>query len=256
MSYLYDRKEKRQKTAVVSVVLVTLAVIFLLAVPAVRRGLKSFANSLGIPLWQASSYVTGDMLTTKKQLIVERDELKQKLETYSAEMLELENLRRENATLKGENPSDESSFIRAEILSKPSKSVYDVLVVAKGSDDGVAVGQKVFGTDAVMLGEVAEVFSKSARVKMYSTAGEKTDVVVLGSNVNAVAVGRGGQNFEMTFPRDVEITEGVQISLPGMANSVLAVAEKVLFDPRDPFQKVLLRSPLNVEHLLFVNIEK
>lgn len=254
MSYLYDRKQKKARQAWTIVVVLVVVIVILLSIGSVRKGLQSVFARLGIPLMQGASYIEGDAFVSRKALLRERDALKQEIETLKARDAEFTLLQQENESLKqqGENPT----FIRAEILAKPSASVYDTLLVNKGSRDGVLVGKKVFATPTALLGTVSEVFETSSKITLYSTAGEKTPVVILGSNVTAEAIGRGGQNFELTFPRDVEIPVGSVAVLPGVSSAIIAMTEKVLFDPRDPFQKVLLRSTANIEHLLWVEIEQ
>jgi len=254
MSYLYDRKQKKARQAWTIVVILVVVIVILLSIGSVRKGLQSVFVRLGIPFMQGASYIEGDAFVSRKALLRERDALKQEVETLKARDAEFTLLQQENESLKqqGENPT----FIRAEILAKPSTSVYDSLVVNKGSRDGVFVGTKVYASPTSILGTVSEVFETSSKIKLYSTPGEKTSVVVLGSNVTAEAVGRGGQNFELTFPRDVEIPVGSITVLPGMSSAIVGIVEQVLFDPRDPFQKVLLRSTTNVEHLLWVEIEQ
>jgi hypothetical protein len=131
--------------------------------------------------------------------------------------------------------------------------IQDVIV---GEKDGVTIGSHVFAESVLPLGTISEVYPASSKVVLYSSNGEKNFVIVSGKNIQAELIGRGGQNFEMTFPRDVEIPQGTLVTLPGLSTYPLAVVEKVIFDPRDPFQKVLLRSPVNIQQLEWVQIEK
>jgi hypothetical protein len=44
--------------------------------------------------------------------------------------------------------------------------------------------------------------------------------------------------------------------LPGIENYVLGTVAGIISDPRDAFTKALLVSPVNVEDLAFVEVEK
>jgi len=67
--------------------------------------------------------------------------------------------------------------------------------------------------------------------------------------------GRGGGNFEMIVPRDFTIVKGDVALLPGIFPYVLGVVEIIISDPRDPFIKALLVSPVNIQELKFVEVE-
>ena len=69
-------------------------------------------------------------------------------------------------------------------------------------------------------------------------------------------VGRGGGNFEMTLPRDFDLPEGTALTLPGINSYLLARVVTVISDPRDSYKKALLVSPVNIQELKFVQIEK
>ncbi len=103
---------------------------------------------------------------------------------------------------------------------------------------------------------MTEVYAKTALVKLYSTAGEKLEVTVSGINITAEATGRGGGNFEMTFPHDVEIPKGTEVTATGIVPYAVGIVDEVISDPRDPLQKVLMRSPVNIQELKFVQVEK
>ena len=77
-----------------------------------------------------------------------------------------------------------------------------------------------------------------------------------GGNIFIEVVGRGGGNFEMVMPKNFVFQAGSQAVLPGINSYVLAIAQKVISDPRDPFTKVLLTSPVNIQDLKFVEVEQ
>ena len=60
----------------------------------------------------------------------------------------------------------------------------------------------------------------------------------------------------MILPRDLEILGGEQVVLPGITPYVVGIVETVISDPRDPFSKALLSSPVNIQELKFVEIQK
>ena len=128
----------------------------------------------------------------------------------------------------------------------------------------------VFARGFIPIGRVAEIYPNFSKIILFSTAGEKTQVVVsigtsndaslvadsVDQNLFMELVGRGGGNFEMTLPRDIVLVKGNQVVLPSINPRVVAVVETIISDPRDPFTKALLVSPVNIQELKFVQVEK
>ena len=152
--------------------------------------------------------------------------------------------------------NNNTDLILAGILAKPNRSIYDTLLIDAGTNDGILKEKKVFALGNVPIGYIAETYPSSSKVVLYSNPGEKTDVVISGKDIYMQAVGRGGGNFEMILPRDFIITEGEEVDLPGVNPYILGTVQTILSDPRDSFQKALLVSPVNVQQLKFVEVEK
>jgi cell shape-determining protein MreC len=140
------------------------------------------------------------------------------------------------------------------ILAKSSQSIYDTLVVDAGIKQEVKVGSIVFALGNVPIGRVAEVYSNSSKIILFSNSGEKTQVIIPGKDIFMELVGRGGGNFEMILPRDLVLQKGDQVTMPGINPYVLAIVETIISDPRNPFTKALLVSPVNVQELKYVQI--
>ena len=60
----------------------------------------------------------------------------------------------------------------------------------------------------------------------------------------------------MIMPKDFTIQKGDQVVMPGLNSYVLAIVQTIISDPRDPFIKALLTSPVNIQELKFVEVEK
>ena len=119
----------------------------------------------------------------------------------------------------------------------------------------IKTGDIVFALGSVPVGRIAEVYTNSSKVTLFSNAGEKTQAIISDKNVFMELIGRGGGNFEMILPRDLTLQKGDQAIMPGLSPYVLAITETIISDPRDPFTKALLRSPVNIQELKFVEIE-
>ena len=271
MNYLLDKKTKRNRQLRVALGIVAIVVLLYFrsgiwsglsyAGEIIFRPVLVLGQSIGEKLGSAGSY-----FASKNYLYLENQDLQSRLSREEARISNYDSLLAENENLKGilGRKDTKESAILAAILSKPNQSAYDTLVVDAGAAQGVKEGSVVFAEGFVPIGRTALVYGNSSKVILFSSAGEKTQAVVsfgygsgeAGKDVFAELVGRGGGNFEMTMPKDFTIEKGDQAVMPGRNPYLLAVAEKTISDPRDPFTKVLLVSPVNVQELKFVEIEK
>ncbi len=208
-------------------------------------------NSISEKLGSVSSF-----FTSKNSLYLENQNLKLQLDTQKALMSNYDYLLNENISLKEilGRKNQKTPMILAAILSKPNQSVYDTVIIDAGMGEGIQVGDKVFALGNIPVGRVAEVYSHSSKVILLSNSGEKTKVLISRENILLELVGRGGGNFEMILPRNFTPTKGDQVVLPGINPYVVAVVETIISDPRDPFVKALLVSPVNIQELKFVEV--
>ncbi len=130
------------------------------------------------------------------------------------------------------------------------------MIIDAGVNQGVIINQKVFALGNIPIGKIAETYMNSSKVLLYSNPGEKTEVAITGKNTFIEVIGRGGGNFEILLPKDFNIENGTEVVLPGITPRVLGTVVKTISDPRDAYVKALLVSPVNIEDLRFVEIER
>jgi cell shape-determining protein MreC len=198
-----------------------------------------------------------DLSRSKSSLISEKNELAEKVKNLEVQLATLPTIMDENAKLTEmlARKTEATQLIMARILAKPSQSVYDTLVVGAGSDDGVVVGAKVLARGDVPIGIVDESDFKTSKVKLYSTSGEITKAVIVGKDIFIDLLGQGGGTFQTTLPRDIVIEKGTTVATLD-TGATIAIMEETLADSRDPFQRILFRSPVNLFELRFVGVEK
>lgn len=261
MNYRQDKKKNNKRIvyfAIVAIFIFTIlffsTVVFSSAQFAAQAIFKPFMSFRTNALSRISSW--GSYFDSKKSLLAENQELKEKNLGLVAELSNYDILLAENKELKEILVRTEGrEFILGNILVKPNQSIYDTFVVDAGSNHGVQIGAKVFANGYIPIGLVTEVNNKTSKITLYSTSKERTSVIVSSTGTNLEVVGRGMGNFEMTLPRDFEILAGEEVYLPGSPYA-LASVEGIISDPRDSFKKALLRSPVNLFDLRFVEIEK
>lgn len=263
MNYLRNKQftypQRKRKILIFFLFLILVLILF-------RKPIINFIDTsfqkIGYFFWPASNMVKNNLsdssyiFKTRSALNEENRNLKDQLSLLTAKQADYSLLFDENIKLKEIfNRKEERSLTLATILAKPSQSLYDTLIVDVGSIQGIKIGQKVFVQGNVLIGQIFEVYDRTSKVKLYSSPGEKTDALVTGKDIYVQAIGRGGQNFEITLPQDFVINIGDQVLFPNIGLQVLGVVEEVISDPRDPLKKILLRSPINMNELKFVEIE-
>lgn len=134
------------------------------------------------------------------------------------------------------------------VISQPNRSPYDTLIIDLGTKGKLRSGMTV-ASGGVLLGRVTAVGAHTSQVRLFSAPGEKLNVLVGESRIQALATGRGGGNFVITLPRSVGIKVGDLINAPTTTPSLVGVVGAVDSDPNNPFQTILFRSPLNIFEL-------
>lgn len=262
MSYLLDKKNKEKKFFRITIYVIIFLVLFYF-----RSGIWSgfsymagglfrpvlvLGNSIGTKISSLNSY-----FSSKQTLYDQNQTLLGQLNKEEARISNYNSLLAENENLKEilKRKDEKAPMVLSAILSKPNKSLYDTLVIDVGVNKGIEVGDIVFASGNIPIGKISEVYGNSSKVVLFSNSEEKTQAVISGKNVFMDLVGRGGGNFEMILPRDLVLQKGDQVTMPGIHPYLLAVVETIISDPRDPFTKALLVSPVNIQSLKFVEVE-
>ncbi len=208
----------------------------------------------------------GSYLLSKNFLYVENQALRSKLDLQAARILNYGTLFAENTALKEilGRKNENTPMITGAILAKPNQSPYDTLIIDLGEQQGLAPGDRVFALGNVPIGRITEVYSHSAKVVLFSNAGEKTHVVIslnpdsaggADESLSMELVGRGGGNFEMTVPRELTVAKGTRRFYPVLFRMWWRLSRRYISDPRDSFSKALLTSPVNIQQLKFIEVQ-
>lgn len=241
MSYLLRNKNKpyyRRPAAL-------LVGIFFLGL-VISRFFDGLLISLVSPLWRAENSFSRKLnefsrfFKTKQSLSVENVRLKERVSSLE---LEVSNL--------SINRTGDIGGILANVLTQPPQTPYDVLII----DRTVPVGSKIYLPEGALVGEVVESFSKSARVKLFTGSGDKTNAILERNNLPVVLEGVGAGSFRIEVPRETPVEAGDRIVSPDRGSQFMGVVESVKVTPTDSFKEILARSPINIFNLRSVIIE-
>ncbi len=262
MSYLLDRKTRQKKYIQIVLLAVLIATLFYF-----RGGIFNILSSTSAALFRPALVagesmrgklrVFGSYFISKKNLFIENEKLRSELSKGEARMINYDSILADNAALREilGRKKESSSLVVSAILSKPNQSPYDTLVIDAGSKLGLSAGDIVFASGGAPIGRIGELHTDSSKVILFSASGIKTDVVLPESNIFTEIWGRGGGNFEMSLPADFAPEKGDELVLPGMTPHVVGIVQNIVKDPREPFAKALIISPVNIQHLKFVEVK-
>jgi len=211
------------------------------------------------PVWKAENVIMQSLrngvafFSSQKALTRENTVLKMKLSSLETEILSLSNEREQkNRLLELMGRKLGPNMIAAAVLTHPPQTPYDTIIIDAGSDESITLGSEVFLPEGPILGTVSEVFSRKARVKLFSTNKEETSAVLEGGDVPVILIGIGGGNFKLTVPRDIKVEKGEKILSNSITPQLLAVVEEISSRSTDSFREVLARGPANIFVIRYV----
>ncbi len=198
--------------------------------------------------------------SSKESLVAENYKLKEELKKASALGLslraELEEYRALDSAI-GHSLAASSSTLVGKVLAPIGLFNYDSLLIDLGRKNSptLGAGDLVVATNNIILGEVVEVGALTTKVKLYSTAGRKTSVLIGEENIVGLATGQGGGNYLVTLPAGSMVVHNdiVRASRNGR-EYILGLVGAVDKNDETPFQKVFIKIPLNIYELRFVQI--
>ncbi len=262
MKSLRDKHKTQSLRAKIGYVAVFIVVVFIIA-PLVITPLGNAFRTALTPLWRIeNNFVSvfqnvGSYFGSKKELASENTYLKVQLDEAKTRLVDRDTLYHENVDLKSIlERKPEGNFVLGTVMVKPSRSLYDTVIIDIGSSAGIAIDQNVYAFGSVPIGVISQVSAKNSTVTLYSTSGQKMVGRLENTKIDVELTGRGGGNFEIKVPRDVALEPGTKVLLPSLMPRVLATVTKSITDSRDPVQTFLLTSPVNINELHWVQVEK
>jgi rod shape-determining protein MreC len=184
-----------------------------------------------------------DLQIENSRLKAERLLTQSKLQRYSA-------LEAENARLRAMLEAREQVRAQmrvAEIMSVSANPFRHVMVVDKGTSDGVYNGQALVDANGI-VGQVIEAGVASAQCILISDPGHDLPIEVNRSGVRTIARGTGDYNtLDLPFlPNNADIQQGDLLVTSGLGDAFpagypVAVVETVTRLPQEPFASVTAR---------------
>lgn len=186
----------------------------------------------------------------------ERDELEEKLLEYQSASTTIAYLESENKELQALLGKDPKDKIFASVLQKPPAVAFDLLVVNKGTKEGIVKNSGVYGPGGQAIGFVTEVYANTAVVSLLSTPGLVSTVYVYGPDIYTTAIGQGGGVIEVHVPQGVALEVGNAVVVPGLEAQVYGTVVAVEADPTKPELYGAVTTAVNYQEIKSVLIDE
>ena len=269
---LANKVVRRRATAYAALLVISLVLMSVSSNPLVRELQHGVAFAFE-PIQQAINGVAGEV-SSIATTIAEIDQLRHENQTLRAEndLLDAESrsaaeLRRENeqltALLQLRNGLKYQTRA-ATVIARESSEARRAVVVDRGSDDGLAVGQVVIGAGGSLVGRVVEVGPSIAHIVLISDPTSIVTGQLLNSTETGKVVGQLGGALVMTdVDAAAEVTRGEEVFTAGIElegglrspypkGLLVGRVIDVKIDPNEVVQTVFLEPAAPLDRLEFL----
>jgi cell shape-determining protein MreC len=256
-----QKKERNKEKQIFAFVAIFLLAIFNFF-PSAWGTFSAFANKISVPFWLAGNKIEYGMsgftsLLRSKQslneqnmkLLAEISNLRQKLSGYDFAV-------QDNLEMKKNLFGSPKEYLSARIISRPNVAAYDTFIIDAGSERGVKKGANILTKENVSMGIVEEVYSRSSKARLFSTAGQISNVLLGPENTPVEIRGMGGGTFIAEVPSGADIREGDTALLSENTDYIVAYVISKEKNSANSFQKFYLEAPTGLFTIKYVRIEK
>lgn len=275
MNSLLDKRRRRNRRIVI-VLLAFFAVLLIWGGNSLVIKGRQSGSAISRPFWKFGDWIAErrfdfhGYFSNKKTLENNIRDLDISLAQAKTKLIDRDILAAENNSLKAMlGRITNEHFILAPILARPPHSLYDTFIIDTKDTKSISVDDIVFADTEIPIGKVSLLTGDEATVTLFSTPGQTTEGILnipglsdgLSENEKnrsliVELLGKGAGNFELRLPHDIVVPAGSVVTLPGLKPHVIALVGDTVSDPRDPFQSVLARSPVNIFELRWVQVKK
>ena len=198
-----------------------------------------------------------DKVSTQVALVQENGQLKDRLQTSHTQLEQLAALQQENQrlrTLLQATTKLPGRITVAELLASDLDPFRHLVVIDKGSGDGVYAGQTVLDENGIM-GQVARADPLESEVTLITDPGQAIQVVVNRTGLRTLAVGTADLE-QLSLPyitNDSDIKEGDLLVSSGLGGHYpvgypVGTITQFQRNPTEPFATVTARTAADLSH--------
>lgn len=192
----------------------------------------------------------GERFSSKKRVLEENEALREELLIHKRKLQQMAAIYAQNIRLQqlmNASESIQERVIVTELTGVSPDPLAHIVIIDKGSQHGVYLGQPLVDADGLM-GQVIEVSPFSSQVMLITDNTHALSVQVNRNGVRAIAEGVGDlYRLELRYVSDtVDIQEGDLLESSGLGQRFprgypVAVVETIKHDPGQPFAEVIAR---------------
>jgi len=248
-----NRRRGRNRAVLLASALALAAVLAVFLIP--RLLSRTFAAA-ALPFWRINLTVQSGSLDSGTALMAENEALKRQIDGLMAGQATVAAVENENEELKSLlGRASTTPGILGAVLARPPYLPYDELLIDLGADYGLSTTSLVFAPGKILIGRVVEVLDHSSKVLLFSSPGQRSNVLIGPSHYQATAVGGGGGRYEAQLPRDSAVAAGDFVTDSGL-DRPLGTVVSVGPDPAGHFEDILFASFANLSQLRWVTVKK
>lgn len=229
--------------------------------------LRSYLTASVSPLFYLANlpqdvmFGASEQFKSHQKILEENQVLKNTVLLQNGQLQRLQFLQQENDKLRallGAQPVNEGKRLIAEVLAVYSHPFSHQIVLNKGSNDGVTVGQPLLD-DLGVLGQVVSVGPNSSRALLIvdNTHAISARVERTGMAVVAEGIGQSDTLRVIHLPHSTDVQEGDRLVTSGLDGVFpegypIARVSKVNRDPRQPFLQVAAEPFAKLDRIRYV----
>jgi len=248
--------KKRRRFSVIAIAVFFLSVfIIILGWTGLGGELAGFFDFVIYPIFKAEKALTSlSSLTSfsfsKQDFQKENLRLEESLKRSEALILNQQKILDENTKLKETlGRFENKKLLLGEVLAKPNRSPYDTILIDLGLRDGVEKAAMVLSYGEIPIGRVEEVREKTSLIRLFSSPGQSEYVEIGENKIPATAIGQGAGNFRVILPKDTAVSEGNEVTIPGISPNVIGYVERVIQSDTETFSHIFFKSNSNIYQL-------
>jgi cell shape-determining protein MreC len=196
-------------------------------------------------------------LTGITRFFITKNALSQENQTLRARVAELEVMtlhqrlqQQLHQDAQREMESDIHNGTQVSVLIRPPFSPYDTLLIDR-REAAINTGDYVF-LQGVLIGEVEDVHSTTALVRLFSSSAQT--IVVRVGGIDVEADGLGGARYSVTLPKDSSVAVGDIIVVPEVYNALFGIVSEIRNQDGGPFNTVYFTTPVALGSMTTVTV--
>lgn len=258
---MYFAAEKRSYSARYVLGGLLLLVIIGYAIPVSRAFMQSGVAKLLVGVQEMGARFRERGASEQEQRLVEAEA---RLASFVVSEAKMAALQEENDLLRKQgNYPVESGFelVGAQVLSRVMTPDRAQIIINRGADDRVEVGQAILGDDGVLLGKITSLSKRTATIELLTDPNSRIAATLSGEQrLLGVVEGRGNGAARMTYipssqamkKDQIIVTSGTEEKIP--AHIPLGLVNAVEGKSTDPFVSAILEPLTPFDRLTLVQV--